>query len=158
MLIKQWFDRDEFQAFDRRLADWMERWGHRIHRLTLALVFFWFGILKIAGYKSATSLIAHTVYFASAEIVVPILGLWEVAIGACLFVLPLVRIALLLLAVRLFGTLLALFLKADICFVEHQWVPSLEGQYLIKDFLLFGAALVIGSTVREEQRKPGVLH
>jgi len=140
------------------VADWMERWGHRIHRLTLALVFFWFGTLKIVGYESATSLIAHTVYFASPEIVVPILGLWEVAIGICLFVLPLVRIALLLLAVRLPGTFLALVLKADICFVEQPWVPSLEGQYLVKDFLLFGAALVVGGTVREEQRKPGVLH
>lgn len=92
-------------------------------------MFSWFGTLKIAGYESATSLIAHTVYFASPEIVVPILGRWEVAIGICLFVLPLVRIALLLLVLRLPGTLLALFLKADICFVEHPWVPSPEGQY-----------------------------
>ncbi len=136
----------------------MERWGHRIHRLTLAMVFLWFGSLKVAGYKSATSLIAHTVYFASPEIVVPILGLWEVAIGICLLVLPLVRVALLLLAIRLLGTLLALFLRADICFVELPWVPSLVGQYLVKDFLLFGAALVIGGTIREEQRKPRVWH
>jgi uncharacterized membrane protein YkgB len=156
--MKRWFDSRSFQEFDRQLADWMERWGHRIHRLTLAMVFLWFGTLKVAGYKSATSLIAHTVYFASPEIVVPILGLWEMAIGICLLVHPLVRVALLLLAIRLPGTLLALILRADVCFVEFPWVPSLEGQYLVKDFLLFGAALVIGGTIREEQRKPGVRH
>ena len=158
MAMNRWLDKEPFQEFDRRVADWMERWGHRIHRLTLGLVFLWFGTLKVAGYDSATSLIAHTVYFSSPEIMVPILGVWELAIGICLFFSPLLRIALLLLAIRLPGTLLALLLKADICFVEAPWVPSLEGQYLVKDFLLFGAALVIGGTVREEQRKPGVRH
>lgn len=147
-----------FQAFDRKLSDWMERWGHRIHRLTLALVFLWFGTLKVAGYKSATSLIAHTVYFSTPEKIVPILGWWEIAIGLCLAFHPLLRVALLLLALRLPGTLLALILKVDVCFVEFPWVPSVEGQYLIKDFLLFGAALVLGGTIREEQQKPGVLH
>ena len=154
----RWLNTTQFEAFDRRLADWMERWGHRIHRLTLGLVFLWFGALKVAGYKSATSLIAHTVYVATPETVVPILGLWEMAIGLCLLALPLVRIALLLLAIRLPGTLLALWLRADVCFVELPWVPSPEGQYLVKDLLLFGAAMVIGGTVREEQRKPGVRH
>ncbi|MFO7964316.1 MAG: hypothetical protein R6U50_10380 [Desulfobacterales bacterium] len=156
--MKRWFHIKRLDVFDRRLADWMEQWGHRIHRLTLAIVFFWFGALKVAGYKSATSLIAHTVYFASPEIVVPILGLWEMAIGICLFIHSLLRIALLLLAVRLAGTLLALVIRADVCFVNFPLVPSLEGQYLVKDFLLFGAALVIGGTIREEQRKSGVRH
>ncbi|GAA5494435.1 hypothetical protein SAMN02745181_3287 [Rubritalea squalenifaciens DSM 18772] len=151
-------DDSRFQAFDRKLSDWMERWGHRIHRLTLALVFLWFGTLKVAGYKSATSLIAHTVYFSTPEKVVPILGWWEIAIGLCLAFYPMLRVALLLLALRLPGTLLALILKVDVCFVEFPWVPSIEGQYLIKDFLLFGAALVLGGTIREEQQKPGVLH
>ncbi len=152
--MRRWFDGKRFQEFDRRVADWMEQWGHRIHRFTLAIVFLWFGALKVAGYESATSLIAHTVYFSSPEIVVPILGLWEVLIGICLMVHRLLRVALLLLAIRLIGTLLALVLKSDVCFVEFPWVPSLEGQYLVKDFLLFGAALVIGGTVREEERKP----
>ena len=88
----------------------------------------------------------------------PILGLWEVAIGICLIFHRLVRVALLLLAIRLPGTLLALVLRADVCFVEVPWVPSLEGQYLVKDFLLFGAALVIGGTIRQEKLKPGIRH
>ena len=156
--MKRWLEHDKVEAFDRRMADWMERWGHRIHRLALALVFLWFGALKVAGRESATSLIAHTVFFASPEVLVPILGLWEIAIGICLVVMPLLRVGLFLLALRLPGTLLALFVRADVCFVELPWVPSLEGQYLVKDFLLFGAALVIGGTVREEKRKPGVRH
>lgn len=156
--MKQWFSSDRIHEFDRMLADWMETWGHRIHRLTLAGFFLWFGALKAAGYKSATSIIAHTVYFTSPEVMVPILGFWEMAIGACLIIYPLVRLALFLLAIRLLGTIFALILHADICFVEFPLVPSFEGQYLVKDFLLFAAALVIGGTIREEKRKPGVRH
>ena len=156
--MKQLFDSHRLREFDRRLASWMERWGHRIHRLTLAFAFLWLGMLKVVGHHSATSLIAHTVYFASPEVVVPILGLWEVAIAICLVIHPLARLAILLLAIRLPGTLLALVLRADVCFVEFPLVPSVEGQYLVKDILLFGAALVIGGTIREEQRRPGVYH
>lgn len=146
------------ESLDRTISYWMERWGHRVHRLTLALVFLWFGSLKVLGYKSATSLIAHTVYYSDPSKVVPILGWWEIAIGLCLVIYPLLRVALLLLAIRLPGTLLALILKVDVCFVEFPMVPSIEGQYLIKDFLLFGAALVLGGTIREEQQKPGIHH
>lgn len=156
--MQRWLDRTPLQVFDARLADWMERWGHRVHRISLGVIFLWFGSLKVAGEASATSMIAHTVYFTTPEVAVPILGYWEAAIGVCLLFLPLVRIGLLLLALRLPGTLLALILRADVCFVDSPWIPSPEGQYLIKDFLLFGAAMVIGSTVREEKRRPELLH
>lgn len=156
--MQRWLDRTFLNPVDRRVTRWMERWGHRIHRYTLGMAFLWFGMLKVAGFTSATTLIAHTVYLGSPEQMVPILGFWEAAIGVCLLFLPLARLGLLLLAVRLPGTLLALALKLEVCFIVFPWVPSPEGQYLIKDFLLFGAALVIGGTVREEQRKPGVRH
>ncbi len=148
----------------QRLLDWdsrtavsMERWGHRVHRVNLAIVFLWFGALKVLGHKSATSLIGHTVYVLPEHIAVPLLGYWEIAIACCLLYLPALRIAILLLLIRLPGTLAALLIKQDICFIEFPWVPSVEGQYLIKDFLLFGAALVIGGTVDYRRRRRDVL-
>ena len=128
----------------------MHHWGHPIHRITLAVVFFWFGLLKIFGFDSASSIVAHTIYLGSPEIMVPLLGVWEVAIGLCLLNERLIRIAIFLLAVRLPGVLLALVFRGDVCFVDFPLVPSPEGQYLLKDFLLFGAALVIGGTIRSE--------
>lgn len=142
--------------FDERVVRWMIRWGHFLHRDTLGLLFLWFGTLKVLGYKSATSLIAHTVYFGTPEVTVMVLGAWEAVIGLCLLVRPLIRVALLLLAIRLPGTIAALFVKADVCWA-HPLVPTPEGQYLIKDAILFSAALVIGATVRVE-RVPGVHH
>jgi uncharacterized membrane protein YkgB len=139
-----------FDAIDRRIASWMNRVGHPVHRVTLGLFFVWLGLLKQFGYKTGSSLLAHTVYFGSPETMVPILGWWEVAIGATLLFPATVRISIVLMAARVPGTVLALVLKPDVCFFGAPWAPTPEGQYLIKDLMLLGAAMVIGGSVRAE--------
>lgn len=136
---------------DRRIGQWMEKYGHVAHRLGLGGLFIWFGLLKPFGYKTTTSLLAHTVYWGSPDVMVPILGWWEVAIGICLLYRPLIRLGLLLLIIRLPGTLLAFILLPEVCFSDTVFVPSPEGQYLVKDLVLFTAAMIIGGTVRRER-------
>ncbi len=111
-------------------------------------LFVWLGLLKQFGVEPGTSLIARTIYWGSADVIVPLLGVWEVAIGVCLACRPLVRVALLLLAVRLPGTALALVFHADVAFGGWVLSPTLAGPFLIKDLMLFSAALVIGGSVR----------
>lgn len=119
----------------------MDRWA-------IGAVFMWFGMLKVFGYKSATSIIAETVYFGDPGTTARLLGLWEAVIGLCLVVHPLARVAIGLLVIRLPGTLLALVLKSDVCWTDAALVPTIQGQYLIKDATLFAAAMVIGGGVR----------
>ena len=142
---------------DRIIAAWMERYGHMLHRVSLGCFFIWLGLLKQAGLKTTTSLLAHTVYWGSPDVMVPVLGVWECAIGVCLLFPRLIRVGLLLLLVRLPGTLLALVLLPEVCFVKIPFAPTPEGQYLIKDLMLFTAAIVIGGTVRTE-KQPGIFH
>lgn len=61
---------------DRKLTRWMGHWGHRLDRWGLGLFFMWLGSLEILGFKSATSLIAHTVYILPPATAVPLLGAW----------------------------------------------------------------------------------
>lgn len=143
--------------FDNKIARWMERYGHFAHRISLALLFIWFGSLKGLGYETTTTILAKTVYWGDPMQTVHVLGVWEVLIGATLMWRPLIRVALFLLAVRLPGTFLALLIHPDVCFADSVFVPTPEGQYLIKDLILFSAAMVIGGTVRHEA-KAGVLH
>ncbi len=141
-------ERKRFEQIDRDINAWMHRYGHYLHRVGLGWFFIWLGLLKVFGYESATSLIAETVYFGDPSVTVPLLGLWEAAIGFCLLRRRLIRIGLLLLFIRLPGTALALMIQTDITFDGSLLVPSIHGQYLIKDLILFGAAAVIGGTVR----------
>lgn len=140
--------RNRLEQVDRSIHAWMHRYGHFLHRVCLGWLFVWWGLLKLFGYESATSLIAMTVYIGDPSVTVPLLGLWEAAIGACLLHKSLLRIGLLLLFVRLPGTLVALMVQTEVTFEGSLFVPSIYGQYLIKDLILFGAAAVIGGTVR----------
>lgn len=152
------FKHPRLDRLDLQISAWMHRRGHRFDRLAIGLVFTWFGTLKVLEFESATSIIAKTIYVGSPEATTALLGLWEIAIGLCLVIRPLVRIAVLLLALRLPGTLLALIVKADVCWTDTFGVPTIQGQYLIKDLILFSAAMIIGGTVRSEHNQHGVRH
>ncbi|MFP4228862.1 MAG: hypothetical protein ACLFTE_08550 [Salinivenus sp.] len=136
---------------DRRIAGWMSRNGHFILRMGLGIVFVWFGLLKPLGMSPAEDLIRRTVYFLPPDVFLPILGWWEVLIGVGLLYRPLNRTAIFLLFLQMPGTLLPLVLLPDVCFTQIPWGLTLEGQYIIKNAVLIGAALVVGGTVRERQ-------
>lgn len=145
-------DLDELQQsvnrFDQRIAGWMRRNGPLLARIALAVVFIWFGILKPLGKSTANDLVTRTIYWVDPAWFVPLLGWWEVAIGVCMLIRPLLRLAILLLFLQMPGTFLPLVLLPNECFVSVPFVPTLEGQYIIKNLVLIAAAIVVGGTVR----------
>jgi uncharacterized membrane protein YkgB len=142
-------------SIDATLIQYLGRYGHKLHRVSLGLLFVWFGLLKPLGHETTTSLLAHTIYWGDPGTMVLILGWWEVAVGLCLLVRPLLRAALLLLVLRLPGILLAFILEPATCFVSFPFAPTPEGQYLIKDLTLFFAALAFAGFLGEESQRSG---
>lgn len=141
------------RKLDRGVGRFMERSGHRVERMMLGGLFVWFGLLKVFGQESATSIIAKTVYLGPPEKTVVILGAWEAIIGVCLWFRVTLRAAIGLLALRLCGTIVAFFAAPrDVIFHHVPWAPTIQGQYLVKDVCLIGAALVIGGTVHVTHR------
>lgn len=143
--------------FDRRVASWMDYYGHRLLRYSLAIIFIWFGLLKPLGLSPAADLVANTVYWFSPEVFIPILGWWEVAIGVCLLFRSLIRLALFLLFIQMPGTALPLLLLPDVCFSKIPFGLTLEGQYIIKNLTIISAAIVIGGTVRRRSSSQHLL-
>jgi uncharacterized membrane protein YkgB len=138
---------------DLAIAHWMSRWGVPALRVSLGLVFIWFGALKPLGVSPAQGLVERTVYWLPADVFVPILGLWEVAIGVCLIVPTLIRVGILLMFLQMPGTALPLVLLPEVCFQQVPHALTLEGQYIIKNLVLISAGLVIGGGVRREGRR-----
>ena len=151
-------DSRRIAQLDLAIAHWMSRWGVPALRVSLGVIFIWFGILKPFGISPAQGLVEATVYWFPAEIFVPILGWWEVAIGVCLIVRPLIRVGILLLFIQMPGTVLPLMLLPDTCFTSVPYGLTLEGQYIIKNLALVSAALVVGGGVRREGRRHGDQH
>ena len=136
---------------DRHISGWMNRYGRLFLRISLAVVFIWFGILKPLGLSAAAELVRRTVYWLPPDFFIPLLGWWEVAIGVGLLFRPLIRVALFLLFLQMPGTILPLFLLPEVCFTQIPFAPTLEGQYIIKNLILLSAAIAVGGTVRREE-------
>lgn len=137
-----------FRAMDKRIVEAMRRCGVPALQLALAMIFIWFGALKVSGGGPAEELVRRTVYWFRPEVFVPMLGLWEMLIGVCLLFRPLVRAGLMLLFVQLPGTFLPLVLLPEICFVRVPFSLTMEGQYIVKNLLIIASALVVGGSMR----------
>jgi len=132
--------------FDNFVITFFGKIGLPFLRISIGIVFVWFGALKTVGQLSpAYDLVAATVYWLTPEIIVPLLGWWEVAIGVCFLIPALTRIGLLLLALQMPGTFLPLILLPEACFTVFPFGLTLEGQYIVKNIVIIGAALVIGA-------------
>lgn len=140
------------KRYDSALISFMDKVGLTFLRFAIGVVFIWFGALKTVGELSpAYDLVAATVYWLTPEIIVPLLGLWEIAIGLAFLFTPLTRIAILLLALQMPGTFLPLVLLPEVCFTVFPVGLTLEGQYIVKNLVIIGSALVIGSRVQAVQ-------
>lgn len=133
------------KEFDFWFISYLERLSLPILRFSLAIIFIWFGALKPFGQSPAVELVTKTVYWFDPQIFIPILGIWEMAIGVCLLFRPLLRVGLFLLAVQMPGTFLPLVLLPEVCFTTFPFDLTLEGQYIVKNLVLIGAGLVVGS-------------
>lgn len=140
--------RDKAYRIDAWAIGFLQTYGLTALRLALGVTFIWFGGLKPFGLSPAQDLVAATVYWSEPEIIVPIIGLWEVAIGVCLLYPPLTRIGLALLALQMPGTFLPLVLLPEVCFTVFPLGLTLEGQYIVKNLVIIGSALIVGSTVK----------
>ena len=143
-----------FPQEDRLATDWMARHGPGLVRIALGVVFLWFGVLKFfPGVSPAEELATRTVTAITFGLVpprlsLPVLAAWESAIGLGLLTRKALRITLLLLALQMAGTFLPLVLFPEVTWVHFPYAPTIEGEFIIKNLILLGAALVVGGTVR----------
>jgi uncharacterized membrane protein YphA (DoxX/SURF4 family) len=138
-----------FSGLDKKLTDWMANYGLLILRISLGIVFFWFGMLKFfEGLSPAEELVRSTVHFVDPDIFLPVLAAWESLIGIGLITGKFLRVTILLLFLQMPGTALPLLILPEKVWTVFPYGLTLEGQYIVKNLVLIGAGLVIGATVR----------
>jgi hypothetical protein len=112
-------------------------------------VFVWFGLLKVMGVSPVFDLASHIVYWLPSELFVPLLGIWEMAIGAGLLLGKALRVILSLLFLQLAGTFLVLIILPEAAFQGGSPLfLTTEGEFVIKNLVLIAAGLAVGGTVR----------
>lgn len=139
-----------FERIDRQIIQRMKVLSIPVMRFSFAVIFVWFGILKPFGLSAAEGLLKATVKwlpFGSPELWLPIIGWWEVVIGICFLFEKTTRIAILLLFLQMVGTFMPLVFLPEVTFQENNYLlPTLEGQYIVKNLIIIAAALVLGGS------------
>ncbi|OLT60122.1 hypothetical protein [Moorena bouillonii] len=136
------------REFDQIVAKRMKSWGIPAMRISFAIIFFWFGVLKPLGLSAAEGLLKTTVAwlpFGSPESWLHTIGWWEMVIGITFLFKSTTRIAIALLFLQMLGTFMPLVFLPDVTFQNKNYLlPTLEGQYIIKNLLIISGALVLG--------------
>jgi uncharacterized membrane protein YkgB len=145
---------EPLEPVDIRITSWMARHGVTLARISLGIVFLWFGALKFfPALSPAEQLAGVTIERLTFGVVkpslgIPVLAVWESLIGIGLLSGRALRITLLLLFLQMIGTMVPLVMFPHETWAAFPIAPSLEGQYIIKNVVLISAAIVIGATVR----------
>ena len=144
-----------FQRVDPNITSWMNRNGLRFLRISVGIVFVWFGVLKFfPGLSAAQDLAIRTINLLTFELVsdaliINGLALWEVLIGIGLISGKFMRETILLLFLQMMGTFAPIFLFPHEVFTRIPYAPTLEGQYIIKNIVIISSAIVLGGSLRQ---------
>jgi uncharacterized membrane protein YkgB len=115
-------------------------------RLSLAAVFFWFGMLKLAGVSPVVDLLRNSIPFLARSPYIESLGLAEIIIAIGLIIKRLSNQAATLMILHLFCTLSVAIIAPTLVFAPAFPVLTMDGEFLAKNFVLITAGLVVISS------------
>ncbi|MBN2274632.1 MAG: DUF417 family protein [Bacteroidales bacterium] len=144
----------KIQKADTAITAWMSKYGLLLLRVSIGIVFFWFGFLKFfEGLSPAEGIAIRTIdklafHLFSEKVIIYGLAVWEVGIGIGLLLNVFMRITLLLLFLQMIGTFTPLFLFPSEVFHVFPYSLTLEGQYIIKNIIIISAGIVLGANIR----------
>lgn len=113
-------------------------------RYSLAVVFVWFGALKLAGRSPVAGLLAATFPFADPHLVLLVIGAAEVGLGLSLAMGWPRRLVPLALAGHLTGTFVTFLVVPGRMFTgTAPLLLSSDGEFVVKNLVLISAALTV---------------
>ncbi|NQV90063.1 hypothetical protein HQ487_01495 [Candidatus Uhrbacteria bacterium] len=134
-------------ALSHTQLDWLGR-------IAIFIIFFWFGFLKILMLSPADELTEAlqllTLPFFNFSSFFVVFGLFEMLIGVLFLVPKMSKIVIVILLFHMFTTFLPLLLLPHITWSGFM-IPTLVGQYIIKNISLIALALLV--TLHTDSKK-----
>ena len=120
-------------------------------RVSLAIVFFWFGALKVFGFNPVNHIVAATFPIFGSETGSVILGAVEAIIGIGLLINIVPIVTHLALIFHLSGTMITFFVAPSLMFMPYFPILSIEGEFVVKNIVLAMAGIVV--LIHERRKK-----
>ncbi len=126
----------------------MQNLSYRLAHVSLFIVFFWFGSLKLFGVSPANDLVRSLLEIIPVmnlwpfESFIIVLGLVEMLIGVLFLFSKTTRLAIIILIPHMITTMLPLIFLPAMAW-QAPLVPTLAGQYIIKNIVVVALALSV---------------
>jgi len=157
MAVKQKSTSRSLLHWDEKIITIFKQTYIPLARIALFVVFFWFGIIKLAGFSPATplaaALTAQTIGTEWFDIAFKALAFIECLIGLLFLVPKAVRIVVPLLFVHMVIVCAPLVLLPELTW-QTAFVPTLEGQYIIKNIVIVALAFGVAAHTQPLVKAP----
>ena len=135
----------------QQLLQLLHRFSLPMLRVSLGLVFVWFGGLKVVGATPVKELVAGTVPWLDAGWLVPALGWFEIVVGIALMSGYLLGWVCAAMVAHLCGTFLTAITQPDLMFQHgNPLALTMTGEFVAKNVVLITAALVLATWARQQ--------
>lgn len=129
-----------------KLINYLQKFAAPLARFSLFIIYFWFGVLKVLQVSPANPLVrtlqAKTLPFLSFGQFIIFFGIFEMLIGIMFLVPRLTKITFALFILHM-GMTLMTFIFIPSMMWQKSFVPTLEGQYAIKNLSLISLAVFL---------------
>lgn len=136
---------------DRSIIAWANRNQRTWLHVSIATVFIWFGTLKLLGLSPAEGLVqdlfSATIHFMSFDTFYVLFSALEVLIGILFLIPHMERVVIPILFFHMVTTALPLFFLPSVAWTGFL-VPTLVGQYIIKNLVIVAAAIGITANLK----------
>lgn len=129
----------------------IKSWTVTLLRISLAIVFIWFGLLKVLDLSPVLYMVTEVYDFLPFPLTFTLIGALEVLIGSLLLLNLFVRGAVILLWCQMFGVFLSLVLEPTMFFTNNNpLLITLDGEFVVKNIVLIAASIVVFSATRKK--------
>ena len=139
------------EAIDIKIIKFFKKVFLPTARFAIFVVFFWFGLLKVLGLSPASGLVQNlfekTIPFMGFDLFLVLFGVFECLIGVLFLIRGFERVAIPLLFIHMVTTAGPLVMLPEETW-QSFFVPTLEGQYIIKNLVIIATAIGIASHLR----------
>lgn len=120
-----------------------------ILRISIGIIYAWFGVLKFFhGYSPAEDIAINTINKLTFGLIpqpvnIMLLAIWECVLGICLIAGVWMRTALIFLFIHMLCTFTPLIFFPSVSFKYAPYGFTLVGQYIMKNIIIICAALLL---------------
>lgn len=150
---------EKYRIVHDMIIERMEKIGIPLMRVSIGIIFFWFGALKFFdGLSPAQTLAIETIDLMTfgiftEKVIIYGLATWEVLIGIGMLFNLYIKQTIILLILQMAGTFMPVFLFPGEVFNIFPYSLTLEGQYIVKNLVVISGAIIIGGKLPKKMVK-----